>query len=101
MPRFRAKKDAVVPDGVYQPGGIVLAGDCITVSGDEAVLLRADPDTWEDMDALAIAEAAAAAEEAAEKQVAPDVKKVIGSAPKVKGAEIADATSECSSCSDN
>ena len=94
MPRFRALKDATVPAGVYCPGGVVLAGDCVTVSGDEAVLLRADPDTWEDLDAAAIAEAEAA------KQVAPDVKKVIETAAQKKGAA-SDDTPPCAECTDH
>ena len=98
MPRFRAKHDAFVPDGVIGPT-IVYEADYITVSGGEANILRADPDTWEDMDALVIAEAQAEAEVEA-KQVTPDTKKVISSAPKTKGIVTDDAATECSKCDD-
>lgn len=85
MPRFRARKDAFVPDGVYGPT-IVYATDYINVSGNEAVILRDDPETWEDMDALAVVEAEAKRVEA-EKQAEVEHNKMIAGSAKVKGSK--------------
>jgi len=86
MPRFRAKKDAILPDGVIG-SPVVAKGDCVTVSDSEADILRADPRTWEDMDALVQAETVRLRAAPAAKKVAPDIKKVVASADEVKDIE--------------
>jgi len=86
MPRFRAKKDAKLPDGVIGSPDVA-EGDCVTVSDGEADILRADPTTWEDMDAFVLAQTIRlrAAPATASKRVAPENRKVIASAEEAKG----------------
>jgi len=97
MPRFRAKKDADVPDGIIGPP-IVHKGDYITVSDSEAAILRAAFATWEDMDVVVLAETIRLRAAPASKRVAPDNKKVIVSAANAKDIVADDAADECAEC---
>ncbi len=78
MPRFRALQDNELPSGVHGPAK-VLAGDYITVSGDEAALLLAQAGLWLPADTLEAEEAA--------KTVRPQRNRMVTGADNVKGGD--------------